>query len=120
MPFVFYPPTGIQNSDIPFLVGLLLGFILVQPSSVQDMHMHLSLLVDNLDMSLPELDFSVVETEWNKIRNSIPDVWKLSSDGREFQVGQAAKDRGLTADFPVVLIPGIISTVRASFLLQQR
>ena len=54
------------------------------------MQSHISVLVDRLDITLPELpefDFSSVETEWKKIRNSIPDLSKLNKDGREFQVG---------------------------------
>ena len=95
-------------------VGLLLGFVFVRPRDIHDMHAHLSLLVDSLEVNLPELpglDFSAVGTEWNRIRNNIPELWKINNDGREFQVGEAAKERGLSAEFPVVLIPGIVSTV---------
>ena len=63
---------------------------------------------------LPDLDFSSVETEWNRLRLNIPEVWKFYRDGREFEVGERMKAQGLTAQHPVVLIPGIISTVRVS------
>jgi phospholipid:diacylglycerol acyltransferase len=43
--------------------------------------------------------------------STIPEPWKLNTDGREFQVGDAMKARGLEAKYPVVLIPGVISTV---------
>ena len=78
------------------------------------MHAHLLLLIQEYDISLrlPEIDFSRVEVEWGRLRSNIPEVWKLSNDGREFQAGDAMKERGLTAQFPVVVIPGIISTVR--------
>ena len=59
----------------------------------------------------PEFDFSRVEMEWQRFRSNIPEVWKFSNDGREFEVGEAMKARGLTASHPIVLIPGVISTV---------
>jgi hypothetical protein len=97
------------------IVGVLLGFTLIQPSDIHGMQTHLTLLMESYDISFPELpefDFSRVDSEWQKIRNSIPEFWKLNKDGREFAVGEAAKERGLSAEFPVVLIPGIVSTVR--------
>lgn len=95
-------------------VGVLLGFILIQPYDIQEMHAHLLLLMQEYDISLrlPEIDFSRVEVEWGRLRSNIPEVWKLNNDGREFQVGEAIKARGLTAQYPVVVVPGIISTVR--------
>ncbi|KAH7926940.1 Lecithin:cholesterol acyltransferase [Leucogyrophana mollusca] len=68
--------------------------------------------MDEYDFSLklPDIDLSRVETEWQRVRSSIPEVWKLNNDGREFQVGEAMKERGLTAHYPVVLVPGIVST----------
>jgi phospholipid:diacylglycerol acyltransferase len=65
---------------------------------------------------LPEFDLSRVEAEWTRLRSSIPEVWKFNNDGREFQVGNAMKARGLSAEYPVVLIPGIVSTVRVDSL----
>ena len=83
------------------------------------MHAHLLLLMQEYDISLrlPEIDFSRVEVEWGRLRSNIPEVWKLNNDGREFQVGEAMKERGLTAQHPVVVIPGIISTVRGPVLI---
>ncbi|KAF9243104.1 Lecithin:cholesterol acyltransferase-domain-containing protein [Melanogaster broomeanus] len=66
----------------------------------------------DISLRIPEIDFSRVEVEWDRLRSNIPEVWKLNNDGREFQVGEAMKERGLTAQYPVVLVPGIISTVR--------
>ena len=60
---------------------------------------------------LPEFDLSRVEAEWRRLRKSIPELWKFNKDGREFQVGDAMRARGLSAEHPVVLIPGIVSTV---------
>jgi phospholipid:diacylglycerol acyltransferase len=71
--------------------------------------------VTEYGVPLPDFDFSRVEVEWQRLRNSIPEVWKFNNDGREFKVGEAMKARNLSAEYPVVLIPGIISTVRLSF-----
>ncbi|KAJ3861987.1 phospholipid:diacylglycerol acyltransferase [Lentinula novae-zelandiae] len=95
------------------LFGVLLAFAFVQPSDIQDMHAQLTLLMDQYDVTLPQLpdfDFSRFETEWNKLRSNIPELWKFNRDGREFQVGERMKARGLSAEYPVVLIPGVIST----------
>ncbi|KAJ7594635.1 Lecithin:cholesterol/phospholipid:diacylglycerol acyltransferase [Mycena floridula] len=66
--------------------------------------------MDQYDIALPNLDFASLETEWTRLRGSIPEVWKLNKDGREFQVGDSIKARGLSAKYPIVLIPGVIST----------
>lgn len=99
--------------DICNTVGVLLGFILIQPSDLQDIHSNLLLLMEEYDISLkiPDIDLSRVELEWKRFRSNIPEVWKLNNDGREFQVGEAMKERGLTAHYPIVLVPGIVSTV---------
>ena len=65
----------------------------------------------DISLKVPDIDLSRVELEWRRFRSNIPEVWKLNYDGREFQVGEAMKERGLTADYPIVLIPGIVSTV---------
>jgi phospholipid:diacylglycerol acyltransferase len=105
----FFP----RYNDICYTVGVLLGFILIQPSDFQDIHANLLLLMEEYDVSLkiPEIDLSRVELEWKRFRSNIPEVWKLNNDGREFQVGEAMKERGLTAHYPIVLVPGIVSTV---------
>ncbi|KAJ3772738.1 phospholipid:diacylglycerol acyltransferase [Lentinula raphanica] len=95
------------------LFGILLAFAFVQPSDIQDMHAQLTLLMDQYDITLPQLpdfDFSRFESEWNRLRSNIPELWKFNRDGREFQVGERMKARGLSAEYPVVLIPGVIST----------
>ncbi|KAF9075627.1 LACT-domain-containing protein [Rhodocollybia butyracea] len=95
------------------LFGILLAFAFVEPSDIHDMHSQLLLLMNQYDIALPQLpdfDFSLFESEWNKFRSSIPEVWKFNRDGREFQVGENMKARGLTAKHPIVLIPGVIST----------
>lgn len=97
------------------IVGILMGFAFVQPENIHELHSHFKNVVDSYDIvipPLPGLDLSRVETEWMRLRGSIPEIWKFNNDGREFQVGEAMKARGLSAEYPVVLIPGIISTVR--------
>ncbi|PSS22692.1 hypothetical protein PHLCEN_2v2989 [Hermanssonia centrifuga] len=97
------------------IVGILLGFILIQPSDLTDFQTHLALLLDEFEFEIsmpqfPQLDLSMVENEWRKLRSSIPEPWKLNNNGLEFTVGEAIASRGLTAKYPIVLVPGIIST----------
>ena len=75
--------------------------------------MNMQLLMDEYDISIkvPDIDLTRMETEWRKFRSNIPELWKFNNDGREFQVGEQMKSRGLTARYPVILVPGIISTV---------
>lgn len=98
-------------------MGILLGFILIQPTDLPDIQTHLTLLLDEFGIALPQLpqiDLSMVEAEWRRLRNSIPEPWKLNNNGLEFKVGEEMAARGLSAKYPVVLVPGIISTVRAT------
>ncbi|KAJ7874819.1 phospholipid:diacylglycerol acyltransferase [Mycena olivaceomarginata] len=91
-----------------FPLGIFLGALLAF-----DLHAHLSLLLGEYELAMPEipgLDLRRVESEWQRLRSNIPEVWKFNVDGREFQVGEAMSARGLSAHYPVVLIPGIIST----------
>ena len=95
-----------------------MGFILIESSNIKGIHNQFSLFLDyhEISIKLPDFDLSVVETEWNRLRSNIPEVWKLANDGREFQVGEEFKARGLTAHYPVILVPGIVSTVRLNCL----
>jgi hypothetical protein len=94
-------------------VGIVLGLIFVEPSSLPDIPGHFAVFLEDYDisLSLPQIDLSNVQTEWKRLLSTIPEPWKLNTDGREFQVGDAMKARGLEAKYPVVLIPGVISTV---------
>lgn len=65
----------------------------------------------DISLRIPDIDLSRVELEWRRFRNNIPEVWKLNNDGREFKAGEAMKARGLTAHYPIVLVPGIVSNV---------
>jgi len=97
-------------------VGIALGLVFVEPSTLPDIPGHFSLFLEDYDLSLPlslpPIDLSRVQAEWKRLISTIPEPWKLNTDGREFQVGEAIKARGLDAEYPVILIPGVISTVR--------
>ncbi|KAF9049924.1 phospholipid:diacylglycerol acyltransferase [Panaeolus papilionaceus] len=98
--------------------GILLGFIFVEPEDIQNLHSHVSTFVNEYDINIPQLrdiDLSRMEFEWARLKNSIPEVWKFNNDGREFQAGETMQARGLTAQHPVILIPGIISTALESW-----
>lgn len=93
----------------------MLGFTVIERSDIEDMHAQLLLFMDQYDIAVPALpgfDFSRVEAEFSRLRGNIPELWKFNRDGREFQVGEQMAARGLTAKYPVVLVPGVISTVR--------
>ncbi|KAI0276276.1 LACT-domain-containing protein [Russula aff. rugulosa BPL654] len=94
------------------ILGIVLGLIFVEPSSLPDIPGHFAVFLEDYDisLSLPQIDLSNVQTEWKRLMSTIPEPWKLNTDGREFQVGDAMKARGLEAKYPVVLIPGVIST----------
>ncbi|KAH9996664.1 Lecithin:cholesterol acyltransferase-domain-containing protein [Russula compacta] len=94
------------------ILGVVLGLIFVEPSSLPDIPGHFSVFLEDYDisLSLPQIDLSHVQAEWKRLISTIPEPWKLNTDGREFQVGDAIKARGLEANHPVVLIPGVIST----------
>ncbi|KAF9564814.1 phospholipid:diacylglycerol acyltransferase [Agrocybe pediades] len=99
-------------------LGLLLGFAFVEPQDIHELHAQVTTLANSYDINLPqlpEIDLSRVEIEWTRFRSSIPEVWKFNNDGREFQVGENMKNRGLSAEYPVVLVPGIISTALESW-----
>jgi phospholipid:diacylglycerol acyltransferase len=96
-------------------VGIFLGFILIQPNDFTDFQTHLALLLDEFEFGIPQLpqiDWSTVENEWRRLKKNIPEPWKLNTNGLEFTVGEAMAERGLSAKHPVVLVPGIVSTVR--------
>lgn len=100
-------------------MGIALGLVFVEPSTLPDIPGHFSVFLEDYDLSLPlAIDLSRVQTEWKKLISTIPEPWKLNTDGREFQVGDAIRARGLEAKYPVILIPGVISTVRCMFGLR--
>ncbi|KAK0212623.1 phospholipid:diacylglycerol acyltransferase [Desarmillaria ectypa] len=99
--------------SLGILFGILLGFSLIDRTDIEGMQAQLLLFMDEYDISLPALpdfDFSRVEAEWIRLRSNIPELWKFNRDGREFQVGEKMAERGLSAEYPVILVPGVIST----------
>ena len=98
---------------IVFAVGILFAGWFIPPSTFPTLPENLQVLLDDYEISMPafpQFDFSA---EWERFKSNIPEPWKLANDGREFLVGEEMKSRGLEAKFPVVLVPGIISTVRS-------
>ncbi|KAL5504583.1 LRO1 [Sanghuangporus vaninii] len=107
--------------SLGILAGTVVGAILLAPSTAPiEMPTQLSLLLSQSQTDLGTLfqnvatsidfDWGRLETEWDAFKARLPEPWKLNNDGREFQVGERMRDRGLRAEYPVVLIPGIIST----------
>jgi phospholipid:diacylglycerol acyltransferase len=79
-----------------------------------ELQAHISMLLEEYDFNIPDmpgLDFSRMAIDWERLRGNLPDFWKFNNDGREFQVGEQMRQRGLTAEHPVILIPGVVSTV---------
>ena len=106
---------GVVETEYDTAVGILLGFAFIEP---QDIHAQMAFLMNEYNINLPQLpdfEFSRLEAEWGRFRSSIPEVWKFNNDGREFQVGEQLKERGLSAKHPV--IPGIILTARRGYLM---
>ena len=109
-----YPNNDTLSDNVYIIVGIFVGIILIQPADLPDIQTHVALLLDEFGIALPQLpqlDLSLVENEWNRLRNSIPEPWKINTNGLEFKVGEEIAARGLSAKHPVILVPGIISTV---------
>lgn len=95
-------------------MGVLSAGWFIPSSTLPALPENLQLFLDDYDISMPSIpqfDFSI---EWERFKSNIPEPWKIANDGREFLVGEEMKSRGLEAKYPVVLIPGIISTVGPS------
>ena len=102
------------SDNMYIIVGIFVGIILIQPADLPDIQTHVALLLDEFGIALPQLpqlDLSLVENAWHRLRNSIPEPWKINTNGLEFKVGEEIAARGLSAKHPVILVPGIISTV---------
>lgn len=98
----------IKAQALLLLVGAILCIIILRPY-----HSSLLLFFEHYELSrFSELDWERIEFEWERLRIQIPEPWKLQEDGREFQVGEALSERGLKPVHPVVVIPGVITTVR--------
>ena len=94
-------------------MGILSASWFIPPSKLPTLPEHLQVLFDDYEFSMPAMPAFDFSAEWERFKSNIPEPWKLANDGREFLVGEEMKSRGLEAKYPVVLIPGIISTVRS-------
>lgn len=73
---------------------------------------------EDLDLSMPDLssalaNISWYEGGWQKLRSDLEEAFEPARDfwrNRDFEVGMGLKEEGLEAYYPVILIPGIIST----------
>ena len=88
---------------MPAQLSLLLS------QSQSDIGALLGNFIDSFELDF-DIDWTRFETEWTAFKARLPEPWKLNNDGREFKVGERMRERGLKAEYPVVLIPGIIST----------
>ena len=102
-------------------MGTLFGIAVLGPTtSPIQMPAQIAVLLDQSQSDLSsffsnvmpsiDIEWGRFETEWQAFKSRIPEPWKLNNDGREFKVGEKARDRGLHVTHPVVLVPGIIST----------
>jgi hypothetical protein len=97
-------------------VGILSATWFIPRSKLPALPDHLQVLLDEYEFTMPAMPAFDLSAEWTRFKSNIPEPWKLANDGREFLVGEELKSRGLEAKYPVVLIPGIISTARFSSL----
>ena len=95
-------------------MGVLSTGWLIPPSKFSTIPENLQVFLDDYDIAMPAMPQFDFSAEWERFKSNIPEPWKLANDGREFQVGEEMKYRGLEAKYPVILIPGIISTVGSS------
>jgi phospholipid:diacylglycerol acyltransferase len=119
------PATFFTTRRFLFPLGLALGslvayFLLapLDPNAFDAYSHRLSTLVDDVKTQVGGLPSF---PELNNLSGLPAQVWKdlaglVDSDSysfmknRDFEVGSALAAEGLTADFPVILVPGIIST----------
>lgn len=119
------PTTFIKSRRFLFPLGLALGslvayFLLapLDPNTFDAYSHRLSTLVDDVKTQVGGLPSF---PELNNLSGLPAQVWKdlaglVDTDSysfmknRDFEVGSALAAEGLTADFPVILVPGIIST----------
>lgn len=89
-----------------FSLGVIFCIIILRPY-----HSSLIFSLEQYELSrFSELDWARIEIEWDRLRGQIPEPWKFQDDGREFQVGEGLRNRGLQPVHPVVMIPGVITT----------
>jgi len=104
-----------EGPGAPLTIPAQLAVLLSQPEWQTDFTM----VTQRISSAVPSFDWpnswARLESEWDALKARIPEPWKLNNDGREFQVGERMRSEGRAATHPVVLIPGIISTVCPSY-----
>lgn len=115
-----------KRTDCIYVVGSMIGVAVLSPATgplelpaqlalfLEQSQTDLGTFTRSITAMMPDVgvdwDWSRFETEWEGFKARIPEFWKLNNDGREFKVGEHMRDRGLRAKYPVVIIPGIVST----------
>jgi phospholipid:diacylglycerol acyltransferase len=92
---------------IQTVVGVLLAYIFFPPIPP-----HLMMMLDEYDLSASLLKNPSFQFEWRQITGTLAEAAKAWTTNRDFKVGTELAEKGLSAKYPVVLIPGIVSTVR--------
>ena len=69
------------------------------------------MMLEEYDLS--SLSFPGLEFEWTQVTDTLSKSapGRLWAESRDFRVGEAMKKEGLEAQHPVILVPGIVSTV---------
>ncbi|KAG8980879.1 hypothetical protein FRB93_008884 [Tulasnella sp. JGI-2019a] len=86
------------------VLGVFLAYFLFPP-----LPPHLQLLLEEYDMSIPGFSMPF-DLEWRHVTDSLMEGAKQWTTNRDFKVGWELKAKGLEANYPVILIPGIVST----------
>lgn len=74
------------------------------------------LLLEEYDLFLPSislgnLSMPALEFEWWQLTETVLAPAKGWLETRDFKVGEALRDEGLEAHHPLIIVPGIVSTV---------
>ncbi|KAG8885161.1 hypothetical protein FRB97_001979 [Tulasnella sp. 331] len=86
------------------VLGVFLAYFLFPPIPP-----HMRMLLEEYDLSLPGFNMPF-DVEWRHVSDSLLEGAKQWTTNRDFTVGWELKAQGLEAKFPVILIPGIVST----------
>ncbi|KAG8987079.1 hypothetical protein FRB90_003616, partial [Tulasnella sp. 427] len=101
--------TIIAKRRFIFPLGLLLGVLLTY-FFFPPIPPHLSMLLEEYDISLPMMKNLTFAFEWRQLAEPLLEGARTWTQTRDFSVGTEAAEKGLKAKYPVILIPGIVST----------
>ena len=90
-------------------MGTLLTYFVLPPFPP-----HLAYLLEEYDLiipPLPNITLPALEFEWRHLTDSFMTPTRRWLENRDFKAGDQARDNGLQAEHPIIIIPGIISTV---------